>query len=821
MIRRPRAGWYRLNVRRWLAALPLVASCTSSAPLALPESASEEGSLLVVVQEEQGERLDILAVDLASAPPPLSVGDQSLFAILYPVPLATLGLLPGPQEAPGPTDPARPIPAGFEAFLATSARDGWQPVSPADLEKAIGRRVLGPPPQCEPADGCFRRIEGDDGFEYCELPCREPASPTGPAEPELPALPTFGTCPDGWSRSSSTFGAVEYCEPPALQPCGAGSTHLLGDAGCEPIGAVCDGEFAASLPAGRTAWFVRPGATGDGSRAAPFGTLAEAVAAAGDGDVVALSTGVHAGGVSLTDSLDLIGACTETVIEDADAALTVATGATVRIQDLSLTGAGAGAQVEGTASLEGVVVAADGRGLVVHGALEATELLVTGAESGGLIVEGTGTATVTRADLSDNRGYGALVEGENAALILRDVIARGARSAGGNGTRGFGVAARAGARLEVRRILLEDNASNGLAVWSGAELDASDVVERRGDGYSIDLDRASGRIERVVSVDAAYGALWFFRDVAATAKDVYAIGARSQAVTTNLNSDVTFDRVLLEGNEGLGFVVNDGSATVRDLTVIDQAEDPNRDGGFGIHVVDGRLEATRTLVQQSTAFGVVVQGQSTEALLLADDLTVREIAPSDRRASTLICAGIPVGIRVDGKTRFEAHRVLVEGDNQGVAFRTTDDHLLEDVIVRGARNIGFCASDGFYDVDRALIEDTRGRGIDLDGAFLQADDLVVRGTRATEEAVTGIGVRVDGTQSLSGGVRLGQATFDRFRLTDNQSAGLRLDLSAGFDLKNGEISGSEIGIQVEQPAFDPTGLLDEVIYRNNGTNVVF
>lgn len=777
--------------------------------------------MLLVVYEEEVERSRLFAAELDTAPPPLSLGDEVLFAVLYPEPLARLGLLPGPQEVPGPTAPARPLPAGYEAFRSNENRDGWDPISPPDLEAILGKRVLVPPPQCEPDGGCHRRIDGNDGFEYCELPCREPAAPAPPMEPVRPELPRFGPCPTGWSEQSSGFSAMTYCVPPALQTCPSGSTHLLGDAGCEPVGATCSGEFASELPAGRTVWFVRPGSSGDGSLGAPFGTIDEALTAAVDGDVVALSRGTHAGGVTVSRSVDLVGACAETVVEGGASAITVAPGAEVGLKGMALEGTGDGAHVEGRASLDGVIVKARNRGLMVTGALEATELLVVGGEAGGVVVEGTGTATVTRSDLADNRGYGALVEGAGASLVLRDVIARASRSDGTFEGGGFGVAARSGARLVVERILLEENVANGLAVWSGATVQAKAVVGRRNAEYDVDLDRAFGQLERVVSLQPALGGLWFFREVQATVLDAYVFGSLIRAVTTNDASTVTFERVLLEGNVGRGFTVSEGgSAIARDLTVVDQAEDANRDGGFGVHVLDGRLEATRTLVEKSTGYGVLVQGRDSEAVMLAEDLTVREIATTQRGAPGLICTGIPVGVRVDGQTRFEGRRVLVEGEHLGVAFRSFDDHRIEDLTIRGATDIGFCASDGFYEVERALIEGTAGRGIDLDGAFLQANDLVVRDTSDTPDVLSGIGVRVDGTQSLDA-VRLGQANLDRFRLTDNVSAGLRLDLSANMELKNGEISGSEIGIQVDQPAFDPTGRITEVIYRNNRTNVVF
>ena len=100
-----------------------------------------------------------------------------------------------------------------------------------------------------------------------------------PAEPEYP----LWACPSGWIPRD--VAGARACDLPITDTtCGPGRAHFVGGEGCEDVGAACPAgsePFAANLPADTI--FVAPDATGDGTRATPFGTLAEAFAAATSG----------------------------------------------------------------------------------------------------------------------------------------------------------------------------------------------------------------------------------------------------------------------------------------------------------------------------------------------------------------------------------------------------------------------------------------------------------------------------------------------------------------------------------------------------------
>src|SRR3990172_8535120 len=117
-----------------------------------------------------------------------------------------------------------------------------------------------------------------------------------PTAPEEPALPSFVPCPAGWREVADEAGSFDTCDPwPTDGPssCADDEAQFVGGTGCERIGTACPaGDFAEGLPASGVV-YVKAGAAagGDGSLGAPFATIAEGVAAADSGDVIALSKG--------------------------------------------------------------------------------------------------------------------------------------------------------------------------------------------------------------------------------------------------------------------------------------------------------------------------------------------------------------------------------------------------------------------------------------------------------------------------------------------------------------------------------------------------
>jgi hypothetical protein len=242
------------------------------------------------------------------------------------------------------------------------------------------------------------------------------------------------------------------CQAAGIPPggCGMGFVHD-GDVGCDPVlpeAACTAGTFALpgerschgfddcgsapypTVPAGETVVHAdanyQPG-NGDGSAAAPFRTLQEAVDAAPDGAVIAIAAGSYES-VLVDRPLTLWGRCGDMVSVEANGGPAIAldgaaSGSTVR--DLAVTGDDVGLQiVDATAvALERLWIHdTAGRGVnVLHetqpAAVGMTDLLIEAASERAIYAEGS-ALTIERVAIRDTQ---PLPAGSSArAINLRD-----------------------------------------------------------------------------------------------------------------------------------------------------------------------------------------------------------------------------------------------------------------------------------------------------------------------------------------------------------------------------------------------------------------
>ena len=200
-----------------------------------------------------------------------------------------------------------------------------------------------------------------------------------PAPPAEAAAPALGPCAAGWHSEGTTPVVCEPWPTGVQQACASDSAHFVSEAGCVGVGRACplDG-WPDALPAGRPVRFVRQGAApgGDGSRALPFATVAQALAVAGADSVLALGAGSYELNGPLPRGTVLIGACV------AQTTLTLPAGSTnpavvhsqsagVEVRNVRVSGAAVGLAVDGPAAqlgVEDVVVdGAAGLGCLVQG----------------------------------------------------------------------------------------------------------------------------------------------------------------------------------------------------------------------------------------------------------------------------------------------------------------------------------------------------------------------------------------------------------------------------------------------------------------------
>lgn len=203
---------------------------------------------------------------------------------------------------------------------------------------------------------------------------------------------------------------------------------------------------------------------GDGSAAAPFDTVQAALDVAVSGDTIAVDTGTWAAGLTLDDSVTLVGCGATTTLLEAPAGaagLRVTSDASVTLTRLAVTdGTGAGVSIEsGTLVLDA---------MHVHG----TVVDATGAAGHGVQATAGTSLTVTGCEIRDNVGVGILAI--DAILIVDDTYLTG-NDAGGIG------AVSAPDTVSVVGCTVEDNGRFGVGLFGSAAALSANVICRTAD----------------------------------------------------------------------------------------------------------------------------------------------------------------------------------------------------------------------------------------------------------------------------------------------------------------------------------------------------
>ncbi|MFO0723952.1 MAG: hypothetical protein U1E65_09235 [Myxococcota bacterium] len=386
----------------WRAAVLL--SLVGCAPLDLAHLAIPEGTRTLVIIEPGGSTA--ITRIRAALPDEALISDGAHGPLLifgFDQELSTLGL-DNRDYRLEPASPRRtPLPSPlFRAELAGGAALGPSTTSSAGLELPAfdWERILS---QRRCAAGPYFLAEAKDCGPSAALAAGFVQAPEGPL------LVPAGGCAGGSLERTKEIDrgpilgnlSIPYCAPPIRRSCAEDTLQAAGDPDCRPLGAACPaaGDFAVSLP-NESIMFVRPGASGNGSRQQPFGSIATAVEAAKQSGArrVALARGEYSEALRLGGDIDLIGACPgATVLRGA----LVLQGHQGALQDVSITG---GLDVGASDSkLVGVRLARDQRGLrtlvVRDGArLQVEDTRVTGPAGAELEVQGAALELV-RADV--------------------------------------------------------------------------------------------------------------------------------------------------------------------------------------------------------------------------------------------------------------------------------------------------------------------------------------------------------------------------------------------------------------------------------------
>ncbi len=626
--------------------------------------------------------------------------------------------------------------------------------------------------------------------------------------PVAPRLPSF-ECPAGW-RTVATGDGFDVCEPfpdGGRASCALHEGHFPGGAGCERIGTACPaGDFPEGLAA-TGVLYVSPGATGgDGTLGAPFGTIAEATAAATAGDTIALAKGTYSENVVMPEGVHLLGACVEETLLTSDAASYSAgvvhvESSGVVVQNLRI----------GQSARPGMSVIGDGASAVIRDVVF-HECAVGGftAEQGGSIeaenvgvhdmmpvaslnalgravnVEYGATATVHRLYAEGNAEHAVLVQ-HDADLTVEDATIVDTRLPSPTGLAGSGLTAAEGARLIARRVVIEEATMVGLLTQNeGTEAMLQDVVVRR------------------------------------TRPGVIFGGARGLEV--NEGPTVSCSRCLFE--DLLEFGVSSQGASVLTLTdaVIRNVDARMEDmrAGRGVSVQSGgHVTVASVAVLDAREVGVFAEADG--SVVDGGDLVIHRIAPD------LATGSFGRGLSAQSGAGMELNRVeVVETHEGGVVAVEPGSYLhLSDLMVRDVRprpsdqrfGRGVIAQvEAEISLERGRVEQTREFGVgSIHDAVVTLTDVSVSDVRPQECAPSTCGDQPGGHGFGSYfGAELVAASFD---ISAAALCGVQVAELGTMNLQRGRISGSSIGACLQSTNQDVGALEDGVIYVDNGSNL--
>jgi hypothetical protein len=578
--------------------------------------------------------------------------------------------------------------------------------------------------------------------------------------------------------------------------CAGEEARFPGDTDCSPVGTTCptDG-WPLDLPASGTIHFVAEGASaGDGTRTAPWGTIAEAIAVAAPGDTIALGAGTYPETFTLPAGVTLLGACpADTIIDpppgdittygvllDADSALVNLTVAGQRPGVRGHDGVARLTDVIVRAAIVGVAVTASGTLMADHVVIRDTE---PGGEYGiGAFVNQNGRLELRRSLIQRSTSIGVGVDGPTASALLEDVAVSDVAPQAVTGEFGNGVAANGGASVELRRALIERVFGAGVFV----------------------------RTDSVATIDTIV-----VRDVEA---DLFTEGT-GFGLGFGMSGTLVADRVHLERTttaalSAIGFRLD---LTVRDLVIEEVSSAPaDMRGGVGVlldSIPNARFERVLATGTKGAAVASVNPGTNVELT----DLTLGELAPEESME-----LGVAAAIEARNGVSLTVRRMRSEGSLGGAIIVTDPDTglTLEDALLSnnaptsaGAGGRGISAQLGArFDCTRCEIRDSGEVAIMYlgPGGTSVLRDIRLEATRANPINGAGMGlVALDGAE----------VDMERFVVADNAVGGIQLFAEPRVVARDGLIANNPVGVNAQSTTLDPADLSDRVLYQDNGLNL--
>ena len=459
--------------------------------------------------------------------------------------------------------------------------------------------------------------------------------------------------------------------------CPVGQIVLPGASFCGPVGTPCSADpWDTEAAAAFDAIFVDAGhpGDGDGTRAAPFVSIREAMAAAPPGAVIALARGRYREAVIIDRGVTLWGGCAaETVIEAPDESMEAATvtfAGDGGLRGVQVTGPRPGVIIPSGARAElgGVAIAgAKYAGMRVDGGeLDASGLVISdtvapsseGPHGLGLGVNAGSRVSLRGAVLIRNRM--AAIWAREADVALEDVALVGTlMQRNGAEEAGAGLAFIGGVTATLRRVVLIDNRVVALAAFDdGTTLEVTDLVvtgtapDSNGRyGWGVDVAfGARAHLDRLrIESNTEIGLKASTRSVV-TVADAMVLGTRAgqegrfgHGIAVQGGATATINRALLGGGEGVGLIAYDAAThvTVEDVRIV-AGTGTARGGieGTGMHAQGGaNIEGRSVAIADRLGAGISAVQPGTRIAL--SQVSIRNVLP--RRCATSTCGGDALG----------------------------------------------------------------------------------------------------------------------------------------------------------------------------------
>ncbi|MBH23869.1 MAG: hypothetical protein CMH57_05290 [Myxococcales bacterium] len=387
-----------------------------------------------------------------------------------------------------------------------------------------------------------------------------------------------------------------------------------------------------------------------------------------------------------------------------------------------------------------------------------------------------------RVALLRNMDLGLYIGEGGSGAVLSDLRVEGTRAAP-NGVGGRGIGLEQGASLRGERIAVVGNQAIGWFMGGHSEADVQDLLI---------ADTTSNEVDSDVG--------------------------RGFGLEVQRGSAFTGARVALMRNNATGaYIGGDGALVdVTNLLVADTQANTSQQTGTGVQVLrGGTLRGARVALRENIGAGLLIN--SDDGFLEGDparaeltDLVIERTLPRE----VFLNGGVGLDVRFGGV--LEIARASLSTNHESGLLVTDAHTLATDLLIEQTRV-------------SAGSSQRLGRGVTLQqGATLTGERVTLSGNHEVGLLVRDPGARaeltdlaIEATQPAAnaGGTGLllsteASATLTRFRLTDNQLAGLQLSSEATLEATEGHVRDNFVGLNVQSDAFNTNQLVCVDIERN-------